>query len=282
VTHRLAGDTLRMKPDAVTTLRVLSLGWGVQSWTLAAMVALGELEPVDFIVHADTGYEHSKTYEHAQKWTPWLQERGCKVVTVKAKDNGVVVKWANSESVMIPALTVDRETGSHGQIKRQCTHDWKIAPIRHFITSLGITKSAGAVESWQGISWDEVRRIRDSDVAYITNRYPLVDLKMTRGDCIQWLQKNSLDVPVKSGCVFCPYNSMGRWKALKRDGGLDWDTAVKVDLLIRDKRPKWAVYVHPGRKPLEEAVSIPEDIGASQIAMTLDAEAQCDSGVCMT
>ena len=35
-------------------LRVLSLGWGVQSWTIAAMMALDEMEKVDFAVFADT------------------------------------------------------------------------------------------------------------------------------------------------------------------------------------------------------------------------------------
>ena len=33
-------------------MKIISLGWGVQSFTLAAMVALGELEPVDFAIHA--------------------------------------------------------------------------------------------------------------------------------------------------------------------------------------------------------------------------------------
>ena len=57
-------------------LRVLSLGWGVQSWTLAAMIALKELPLVDYAVHADTTHEHEGTYAHAAKWTPWLEERG--------------------------------------------------------------------------------------------------------------------------------------------------------------------------------------------------------------
>ena len=36
-------------------IRILSMGWGVQTWALAAMVALGDLPPVDYVVHADTG-----------------------------------------------------------------------------------------------------------------------------------------------------------------------------------------------------------------------------------
>ena len=35
----------------------LSLGWGVQSWTIAAMAALEELPPIDLAIHADTGHE---------------------------------------------------------------------------------------------------------------------------------------------------------------------------------------------------------------------------------
>ena len=59
-------------------LTYLSLGWGVQSWTLAAMVALGELPPVDLAIHADTTHEAAGTYAHAAKWTPWLEKPGGK------------------------------------------------------------------------------------------------------------------------------------------------------------------------------------------------------------
>ena len=63
----------------------LSLGWGTQSFALAAMVALGELPPVDVAIHADTTHERTATYAFAEKWTPWLEARGVRVVTVRAK-----------------------------------------------------------------------------------------------------------------------------------------------------------------------------------------------------
>ena len=69
-------------------LTVLSLGWGVQSWTLAAMVALKELPPVDCAIHADTTHEASGTYEHAKKWTPWLEDQGVLVVGSEQVDLG--------------------------------------------------------------------------------------------------------------------------------------------------------------------------------------------------
>jgi len=61
-------------------LKIISLGWGVQSFTLAVMVALGDLEPVDAAIHADTTHEKTATYEFAKRWTPWLEEHGTKVL----------------------------------------------------------------------------------------------------------------------------------------------------------------------------------------------------------
>ena len=51
-------------------VKIISLGWGVQSFTLAAMAALGETEPVDAAIHADTAHEASGTYEFARQWAP--------------------------------------------------------------------------------------------------------------------------------------------------------------------------------------------------------------------
>ena len=131
-----------------------------------------------------------------------------------------------------------------------------------------------------GISRDEWTRMRTSDVAYITNSYPLVDRKITRADCVTWLKAHGIPIPDKSACTFCPYHSINSWKELKRKGGQDWAEAVEVDEAIREKRPPFQLYVHPYRKPLAEAVTIPEDQGASQLPM--DLEEPCDSGVCWT
>ena len=256
-------------------LTYISLGWGVQSWTLAAMVALGELPPVDLAIHADTTHEAAGTYAHAEKWTPWLEERGVKVVTVMADNTEVVREWSGSRSVTIPAFTLDA-SGSNGQVNRQCTGHWKIIPIRRCLRQLLPNPKPGAVECWQGISLDEWSRMRDSDVKYIINRYPLVERRLTRRDCVSWLMAHGLDVPPKSACVFCPYHSLGHWKAMKAEGGRDWDWAEAVDSAVRDQRPNHQCFIHPARKPLAAAVKIPEDEGAKQLGMDLP----CDGGVC--
>jgi len=108
----------------------ISLGWGVQSFTLAAMSALGELPRVDVAIHADTTHERAGTYAHAAKYTPWLEGLGVRVVTVRdaARELGQNKKKGGRAVVDIPAFAVG--DGVNGQIRRQCTGDWKIAPIR--------------------------------------------------------------------------------------------------------------------------------------------------------
>jgi 3'-phosphoadenosine 5'-phosphosulfate sulfotransferase (PAPS reductase)/FAD synthetase len=51
--------------------RFLSLGAGVQSSTVALMIAHGELEPVEAAIFADTGWESPKVYE----WLEWLEKQ---------------------------------------------------------------------------------------------------------------------------------------------------------------------------------------------------------------
>ena len=261
-------------------LTVLSLGWGVQSWTIAAMCALDLLPRPDLAIHADTGHEARGTYEHAKKWTPWLEERGVRVVTVHPElKDAAKFNRDSSVSIYIPAYTTGRDQPGkrNGQLNRQCTQYWKLRPIRAQLRrELGRRPKEGDIDCWQGISMDEFTRMRNSDVKYIRNVYPLVELRMTRADCITWLRQRGLDVPPKSACVFCPYHSAKNWKSLKRSGGEDWEKALEVDRRIRNKRPGFLAYVHNARAPLEQAIRIPEDHGAAQ----LELEMPCDGGVC--
>jgi 3'-phosphoadenosine 5'-phosphosulfate sulfotransferase (PAPS reductase)/FAD synthetase len=61
-------------------MKIINLGWGVQSFALAAMSALEILPRVDAAVHADTTWERSETYDFAKRWTPWLEGKGIRVI----------------------------------------------------------------------------------------------------------------------------------------------------------------------------------------------------------
>jgi len=226
-------------------MKILSLGWGVQSFTLAAMVALGELEPIDVALHADTTHEANGTYNFARNLTSWLEARGVNVVTVSDAQPLAIIGSAKTD---IPAFTV---TGSRsgGMLRRQCTGSWKIAPMRKWLQA---HRECRPVEQWIGISLDEVQRMKDSDVKYITHRWPLIEKRMTRNDCITWLNRHRLPIPPKSACVFCPFHDMAAWREMQRNGDDDWQKAIGVDEAIRTVRPPYDLFLHPARIPLAE------------------------------
>lgn len=230
-------------------LRIISLGWGVQSFALAAMSALGVLPPVDAAVHADTTHERSETYAFAAKWTPWLEARGVRVVTVKPYRRATDVLTAKGE-LMIAAYTTWPDGKQSGMLRRQCTHDWKIMPIRRWLQA---NRNKQSVEMWLGITLDEWTRMRTSDVRYITHHYPFMDFEQPwrRGKAVQWLQSNGLEIPVKSGCVFCTYHDLETWRKIKSCGD-DWQKALRIDNLIRHKREGYVCYLHRSLQPLDQ------------------------------
>jgi len=265
-------------------VKIISLGWGLQSWTMAAMVAMGELQPIDVALHADTTWERQATYEFAEQMTTWLEQRGVRVVTVVSNRHGQIKnEW---EGTFIPAFT--RKAGGEvaGVLRRQCTGSWKIQPMRWWIRQemerRSLRVEPGVIEQWLGITIDEIQRAKDSDVKYIKHRFPLLEAGMSRADCLGWLEKNNLPIPVKSSCTFCPFHSRGAWEEMKRQGGEDWEQAVDVDHRIRSQRPSHTLYVHRARVPLDEAVPIAEDFGMTQLDMFAsdDTDSECDSGYC--
>lgn len=227
-------------------MNVLSLGWGVQSFTLAAMAALGDFEKPDYAIHADTTHESILTYQFAAQWGGWLNERGVNVVTVKTED-AQIITTRRGGGIYIPAYT-DLQNKSGGMLRRQCTQRWKIAVMRRWLQA---HRDGEPIEQWIGISTDEALRMKPSDVKYITNRWPLIELGMSRKDCTKYLVDNGLPVPPKSACTFCPYHNTAEWRRTKQTPE-DWAEAVEIDRKIRKVRPPYDLFVHPSRKPLEE------------------------------
>ena len=256
--------------STIAAMKVISLGWGVQSFTLAAMSALGELDPVDVAIHADTTHESVLTYQFAARWTPWLEERGVRVVTVKETNAPRVLTDRPGGEIFIPAFT-DTPSASGGMLRRQCTRRWKVAPMRRWLQA---NRGGAVVEQWLGISLDEVQRMKDSDVKYVAHRYPLIDMRMTRGDCALWLERNGIEVPPKSACTFCPYHSTAEWRRVKASPE-DWEKAVAVDEAIRGVRPPYDLYLHPSRSPLVDA-DLRSEVDRGQLSLW---DNECE-GVC--
>jgi len=243
-------------------MKIISLGWGVQSMTLAVMAALGDIEPVDYAIHSDTTHERTDTYIYAEKYTKWMEDRGVKVVTVKDESESTKIGSVDEYGgVFIPAFT--NNGISDGSLRRQCTGRWKIAPMRRMIQKL---RNGEPVEQWLGISLDEVQRMKPADVKYISNRYPLIERKMSRWDCKLYLERNGIEIPPRSACVFCPFHSRSEWRDIRDNAPEDWNKAVKIDHAIRKARPPYDLFVNVQRKPLEEC-DLDNEIDKGQLSL---------------
>lgn len=151
-----------------------------------------------------------------------------------------------------------------GMLRRQCTQDFKVMPIQRKVRELaGIARGSRGpktveVEQWIGISSDEAARMKPSRFRWLSHRFPLVDLRMSRADCVDWCQAHGFPTPPKSACTFCPYHDNALWRSMKRDDPTSFADAVAVDVAIRPgmpgpKRPQgeqW--FLHSSRRPLVE------------------------------
>lgn len=261
----------------------LSLGWGVQSFAIAAMVALGDLPPITAAIHADTLHESEHTYAFAARWTEWLEKHGVSVVTVQPPAPAQLFSPTKTGNINVfMPVYVDKGDGKRpAQLPRQCTERWKIQPLRNWIRPHLEKREVGTM--WLGISTDEVQRAKASRVKYLKYAFPLLDLDMSRNDCVEYLQLHGLEVPPKSACYQCPFHSPTAWGAIKRENGGDWKAAVDLDTQLREReglaRFRRGAYLHSSGKPLAQAVTIPEDFGHEQGTFDLD-NAACDSGHC--
>jgi hypothetical protein len=258
----------------VTAPRYVSLGWGVQSFTLAAMAAEGELGDARIVaIHADTGHERAATRAFRDEWAPWLESRGVRYEEVRPIPSRTLEhQLAAHSAVTIPAYTLNAD-GSKGQINRQCTQNWKIRPIEKAIRR-DVGRLGEAVQLL-GISLDEIGRARsDEEGRRLRRAYPLLDLRLDRAGCVAWLERHGLPVPRKSACTFCPYQRPDWWRRLRERGGADYEEAVAVDEAIRDARPNCRTFVHPSLRPLKD-LRTAADFGYEQAELF-----GCDEGYC--
>jgi hypothetical protein len=250
-------------------LRIISLGAGVQSTTLALMAMHGEIGPMpDVAIFADTGDEPAAVYAHLErleKILPFPVHRVRRVGETLSEHMVSAVKSKATRTASAPFFTKDPD----GMLPRQCSTEFKVRPIeRHVRELLGIEKGKRSpgipvVEQWLGISWDEAIRMRPARVRYITHRYPLVEKEMHRHHCLRWMADKGYPRPPKSACVFCPYHSQDQWRSV-RSSPADWQRAVAFDAAIRDgaRGMRGTMFVHRQRVPLDQVdLSTPEERG---------------------
>lgn len=256
-------------------IHILSLGAGVQSSTMALMAAAGEITPMpSAAIFADTKAEPQSVYV----WLDWLEKqlpfavhrvtqgKGLEHDALRIRDRkDKLGSWVPSG---IPHYSVNAD-GSGGHGPRQCTHDFKVVPIMREARRL--MKEAGAkhVIQWIGISLDEADRMKPARVKYATSFWPLIERRMSRHDCLRWMEKCGHPKPPRSACVFCPYHSDAEWRRLRDEEPAEFARAVKFECDYQAAKAKtvrlkgFVPFVHASRVNLDR-VDLSTDIDRGQ------------------
>jgi hypothetical protein len=277
-----------------TPFTFLSLGAGVQSSTLALMAAHGEVTPMpNAAIFADTQAEPASVY----RWLDWLEAQlpfpVHRVTRGSLTEESLIIRerkdktghWSKS---LVPAF-IENKDGTRGIMGRQCTYSYKVEQLERAARRLGEVKRGQkevTVTQWIGISWDEIQRIKPSRVAWSQHRWPLVELRMGRRDCLRWMEERGYPKPPRSACVYCPFHSDKEWRRLKDEEPEEFARAVKFEKDIQEvkaktERMRGVPFLHPSLVPLDQ-VDFRTDIERGQLSLWLEEQSfgnECE-GMC--
>ena len=247
---------------------VLSMGGGVQSSTLWLMNIAGLIQPrAEFAVFSDTMRERKGTYEYLDYLDEVSIAAGFPPI-MRITEGDIITETLNAKkgAVDVPFFTDSDKGKERGQLNRQCTGRFKIATVKREVRRIfGMKKRA----QWIGFSMDEITRRNDTIYPnYITPRYPLLEMRMSRQDCKDWLKANGHPEPVKSSCTICPFRSDPEWAEMKQNSPDEFAEAVKFDEDSRElvpppsrespqlalfdlPKPNFHVYLHPSKMALK-------------------------------
>lgn len=253
-------------------MKVIALGMGMQSTALYLMSSMRLFERADVAIFSDPMSEHPDTYKLVEWLLKWSKECADAIpIHIVKKDlyNDIInpinkTKNGNNLYAAIPAF-IKKDNGEVGIIMRQCTGDYKIKPVVKQIRNIYGLKARQKMpktEMWLGITIDEAQRMKSSKNSRITNRFPFLELMMSRDDCMNFMKDNGFPIPPKSACVFCPYRPDRDWIKLKKENGKAWKKIIEIDYKIRQRKDislKNDVFLHRSCKPIDKVVFKNED-----------------------
>lgn len=165
-------------------IKVASFGAGVDS--VAGFLKFG-FDQYDEIVFSDTGSEKFQTYEYLA----WLINQKAWPITVLSSKYGNIYDYYYRKK-LYPNM-----------FRRDCSGKFKIDVIHKYLRTKYGTDAHFTTSLY--IDYHELGRMRESKYRYESLVYPLIDNKIHRNEAICIILRNGFDVPVKSGCSFCPF-----------------------------------------------------------------------------
>ncbi len=179
----------------------------------AMTVRLLELgHPVDYIVFCDTGNEFPQMYDYLKRLDKWL-----------LKTYGIGITFLHAPKTLKDLCFSPFTKGKlKGQVRGMpysssmsfCTRDLKKNVSERFYKGL-----KDDVTQYIGYVYREKNRKHQSDKEYIINIFPLIDWQWNEDTVQSYLKSKTLynhlyDHYTRTGCMFCPKQSLDSWYAL--------------------------------------------------------------------
>ena len=281
--------------SAMSCYQALSFSGGWQSSVLAWMAIRGEIVlPRYFLIGtADTGDERQRTYDYIETVSSEAKKTG--IAHIIAPGPKITEDWNeefDGKRVDTAPYWTKDENGKIGQLSQQCTRHYKIRPVRRAVTQWlinGIKPRMRRSEAqrvpvvfWIGFASDEQHRASKilSDTPRFTHRFPLIELGMTKQDCVDYIRDNQLPEPIASVCAGCFSNGLKTLRWMYENDKAAWERTVARDRYVRNGLAKYGVrdqvYVFSGCVPIEE---LPERNFRLETTKET-AKHECASGVC--
>lgn len=228
---------------------VWSSGGGIQSTAIAVLIYQGRLPKPDYSLMIDCGYESARTIDYIKRVIiPKMSEVGVEFNLIPSSDYVTVELMDDRGYCNLPAYRV-YEDGRVSHLSTRCNGTWKQTVMRKWLRERGVEKAI----DWVGISTDESRRADKTDrVKWITNAYPLLDLNLSRTDCVQLIKNAGWEMPLRTSCIMCPQRTTFEWLKLKMDCPEDFDRACAIEKEMQ--RVDERIWLTPFGRPLAEVV----------------------------
>jgi hypothetical protein len=236
--------------------RVLSFGGGRQSTYVFIQSKLGAIQPFDLVLFADTGWEPKAIYEYID----YLQKRfgGIEIIKTSSIKEDVLGMAGERRFASMPFF-VKNADGKPAMLRRQCTEEYKITPIKNRIKEAFAPTAKNPVELAICISLDEIHRAKDSRVKYIKNVFPLLDRRENILDVMSWFKNHpEIKTPTKSSCLGCPFHDLHYWRNMDKR---EFAEVVEFDKKIRQlPRIRGEVFLNRFLKPMDELLQESEQL----------------------
>lgn len=253
-------------------MKILSCGAGMQSTALALMscenkkeIKYKEVPIYDAVIFCDLGSEPIWVYKQVD-----FIKNACEDAEIPfyILDTHLHQDYLNNfgkrRVVSIPFWSVD-ENGKKGKMMRNCTLDYKINEIIKFVKYklLGYAKyqrvkneDLKAHEMHLGFSLEEKHRCKENKHKMFVNKFPLVDMELTRADNYKYiLEKWGLDTKA-SACCFCPFHTNYFFEYMKDNHKEQYQSILEFDEMLEREQPNTKIrsklYISKSRKRIKD------------------------------